>query len=112
MTGDETATSFGMDISRFRIEMLVATSVLTGALVAISSGWPIATTGQELAAILAQTGAGCPGDRCLPPSHPLILVGPVPWQVDAGGCESHSSAAAAHAGPVCFAFGVLRKEPC
>jgi iron complex transport system permease protein len=38
MTGDETATSLGVDVSRFRIEMLVATSLLTGAVVAVSGG--------------------------------------------------------------------------
>ncbi|MFC0623473.1 FecCD family ABC transporter permease [Kribbella deserti] len=38
MTGDETATSLGVDVSRFRIEMLLATSLLTGAVVAVSGG--------------------------------------------------------------------------
>jgi iron complex transport system permease protein len=38
MTGDETATSLGVDVSRFRIEMLIATSLLTGAVVAVSGG--------------------------------------------------------------------------
>jgi iron complex transport system permease protein len=38
MTGDETATSLGVDVSRFRVEMLVATSLLTGVVVAVSGG--------------------------------------------------------------------------
>ncbi|WP_020575124.1 FecCD family ABC transporter permease [Actinopolymorpha alba] len=38
MTGDESATSLGVDVSRFRIEALVATSLLTGAVVAVSGG--------------------------------------------------------------------------
>jgi iron complex transport system permease protein len=38
MTGDETATSLGIDVSRFRVEALVLTSLLTGAVVAVAGG--------------------------------------------------------------------------
>lgn len=38
MTGDETATSLGVDVSRFRVEALVLTSLLTGAVVAVAGG--------------------------------------------------------------------------
>jgi iron complex transport system permease protein len=38
MTGDETATSLGVDVSRFRVEALVVTSLLTGAVVAVAGG--------------------------------------------------------------------------
>ncbi len=36
MAGDETAVSLGVNVSRFRIEMLIVTSLLTGVMVAVS----------------------------------------------------------------------------
>lgn len=38
MTGEETAASLGVDMSRLRIETLVVTSLLTGAVVAVAGG--------------------------------------------------------------------------
>ncbi len=38
MTGDETATSLGVDVTRFRIETLLVTSVLVGSVVAVAGG--------------------------------------------------------------------------
>ena len=37
-TGDETATSLGVDMDRLRVEALVVTSLLTGAVVAVAGG--------------------------------------------------------------------------
>ncbi|WP_245596545.1 FecCD family ABC transporter permease [Nocardioides alkalitolerans] len=38
MTGDETATSLGVDVTRFRIETLLVTSLLVGSVVAVAGG--------------------------------------------------------------------------
>lgn len=38
MTGDEAATSLGVDVTRFRIETLLVTSVLVGSVVAVAGG--------------------------------------------------------------------------
>lgn len=38
MTGDETAASLGVDMTRLRVEALVVTSMLTGAVVAVAGG--------------------------------------------------------------------------
>ncbi|WP_408899499.1 FecCD family ABC transporter permease [Nocardioides sp. R1-1] len=38
MTGDETATSLGVDVSRLRVETLLVTSVLVGSVVAVAGG--------------------------------------------------------------------------
>ncbi|WP_235735244.1 FecCD family ABC transporter permease [Nocardioides alcanivorans] len=38
MTGDETATSLGVDVSRFRVETLLVTSLMVGCVVAVAGG--------------------------------------------------------------------------
>ncbi|WP_082748312.1 FecCD family ABC transporter permease [Nocardioides jensenii] len=38
MTGDETATSLGVDVTRFRVETLLVTSLLVGSVVAVAGG--------------------------------------------------------------------------
>lgn len=38
LTGDETATALGVDVTRFRIETLVVTSVMVGSVVAVAGG--------------------------------------------------------------------------